>query len=157
MATAEQASVVDHTSLKVNQTCIIVGLAAGYAINSIWLVGFVFLVMAVGTAVPSWGLFKALYARVLRPAGLLRPSLRPDDPAAHLFAQGMGAGVLLIALLSFLVHATVLGWALVFVVIALALVNLLAGFCAGCFVYFQLGRRGLLPHRATGSLSNRAG
>jgi hypothetical protein len=148
MAALTRPTIVDHSALRVNQACIIAGLALGFLLNSVWLVAFVCLVMAVGTAVPSWGLFKALYARVLRPAGIVRPDTREDDPAAHLFAQGMGAGVLLLSLVALVVHATALGWALVFVVIALALVNLLAGFCAGCFVYFQLGRRGLLPGKA---------
>ena len=37
----------------------------------------------------------------------------------------------------------VLGWLLVGVVIALAAVNLFLGFCLGCFMYYQLARRGI--------------
>ena len=54
--------------------------------------------------------------------------------------NGMGAVVLLIATISLFAGAQVLGWGLSFVVIALAAVNLFFGFCAGCFVYFQLQR-----------------
>ncbi len=36
-----------------------------------------------------------------------------------------------------------LGWAPALLVIALAAVNLLFGFCTGCFIFFQLQRLGL--------------
>ncbi|MER3438442.1 MAG: DUF4395 domain-containing protein, partial [Chloroflexota bacterium] len=36
-----------------------------------------------------------------------------------------------------------LGWVLAWIVAALALINLLFGFCAGCFLFFQLHRLGL--------------
>ena len=43
-------------------------------------------------------------------------------------------------LIALLAGAPVAGWALALVVIALAAVNLLFGFCAGCFIFFQLQR-----------------
>ena len=52
----------------------------------------------------------------------------------------MGAVVLLLAVLALFSGAVAIGWGLAFVVIALAAVNLIFGFCAGCFVYFQLAR-----------------
>jgi hypothetical protein len=36
--------------------------------------------------------------------------------------------------------ATALGWGLVWLVIALAALNLFVGFCAGCAVYYWLNR-----------------
>ena len=85
-------------------------------------------------------LFQRIYRDVLRPAGLLKPDLHDEDAAPHRFAQGMGAAVLLIATIALFAGAQALGWGLSFVVIALAAVNLFFGFCAGCFVYFQLQR-----------------
>jgi hypothetical protein len=41
------------------------------------------------------------------------------------------------------VGATVTGWLLVGVVVVLAAVNLFLDFCLGCFIYYQLARRGL--------------
>ena len=38
----------------------------------------------------------------------------------------------------------ILGWALALAVIALALLNLVLDFCAGCFVFYQLERIGLI-------------
>ena len=45
-----------------------------------------------------------------------------------------------IGILIALALAIVAGWALAIVVIVLAAINLIFGFCAGCFVYFQLAR-----------------
>ena len=131
---------VDRTALRVNQACIIVFLALAFLLDQPWLVAFVCAVMAIGTAFPQAALFQRIYRDVLRPAGLLKPDLHDEDAAPHRFAQGMGAAVLLIATIALFAGAPVLGWGLSFVVIALAAVNLFFGFCAGCFVYFQLQR-----------------
>jgi len=131
---------VDRTALRVNQAFIIGFLALAFLLDQPWLVAFVFAVMAIGTAFPQAALFQRLYRDVLRPAGLLKPDLHNEDAAPHRFAQGMGAAVLLIATIALFAGAQVLGWGLSFVVIALAAVNLFFGFCAGCFVYFQLQR-----------------
>jgi uncharacterized protein DUF4395 len=131
---------VDRTALRVNQACIIGFLALAFLLNQPWVVAFVFAVMAIGTAFPQAALFQRIYRDVLRPAGLLKPDLHDEDAAPHRFAQGMGAAVLLIATIALFAGAQSLGWGLSFVVIALAAVNLFFGFCAGCFVYFQLQR-----------------
>jgi hypothetical protein len=136
---------VDTTALKVNQACIVVLLAWAFLFNWPWLVALVAFVMLVGTFQPEAGLFKLFYSRVLRPAGLLKPKIVADEPQQHLFAQGVGGLFLLAASLAFLAGWAVLGWVLTGIVIALAAVNLLFNFCAGCFMYYQLGRRGIKP------------
>ena len=136
---------VDQTALKFNQACIIVLLAWAFLFNWPWRVALVAVVMLVGTFLPDAGLFKQFYARVLRPSGLLKPNVVADEPAPHLFAQGVGGIFLLLASFSFLLGWTVLAWVLTGVVIVLAAVNLILGFCAGCFMYYQLGRRGIKP------------
>lgn len=137
------SSRVDYTALKVNQSFIIGLLVLAFLLYQPWLVAFVGLVMLVGTIWPQAGLFKRIYSDLLKPAGLLKPDPRPDTPAPHLFAQGVGAIVLGIAMLAFATGGIVAGWLLTSVVIVLAAVNLFAGFCAGCFIYFQLARRGI--------------
>ncbi|MDQ2999171.1 MAG: DUF4395 domain-containing protein [Chloroflexota bacterium] len=131
---------VDRTALRVNQAFIIGFLALAFLLDQPWLVAFVFAVMAIGTAFPQAALFQRIYRDVLRPAGLLKPDVQDEDAAPHRFAQGMGAAVLLIATIALFAGVLALGWGLSFVVIALAAVNLFFGFCAGCFVYFQLQR-----------------
>jgi hypothetical protein len=141
MATAETNSErVDHTALRVNQACIITFLVIGFLLNQPILVGFVALVMLSGTITPGLALFQRIYRDGLRPAGILKPDVRYEAAAPHRFAQGMGAAVLLIAGAAFLAGATALGWGLALLVVVLAAVNLFFGFCAGCFVFFQLQR-----------------
>jgi len=134
---------VDRTALRFNQAMIILLLAAAFLLDQVWLVGFVAAVMVAGTVWPGAGLFKLAYARLLKPAGILRPEVVQDDPAPHLFAQGLGGLVLVGATLALAVGAAFLGWALAGVVVALAAVNLLLRFCVGCFLYYQLARRGI--------------
>ena len=131
---------VDRTALRVNQAFIIGFLALAFLFDQVWLVACVFAVMAIGTAFAQAALFQRIYRDVLRPAGLLKPDVHQEAAAPHRFAQGLGAAVLLVATVALFAGAVALGWGLAFVVIALAAVNLFFGFCAGCFVYFQLQR-----------------
>ena len=134
---------VDHSSLKVNQAFIIALLILAFVLNSVWLVAFVAAVMLLGTAVPALSLFKRVYQHVLRPARLVKPNVLVDNPEPHRFAQGFGGVVLLVAIAALLAGAAVLGWALVGLVVVLAALNLFLGFCAGCFVYYQLHKLGV--------------
>ena len=134
---------IDYTALRVNQACIITLLILAFLLNQVWLVAFVTLVMLVGTWWPQAGLFKLFYARGLKPAGLLKPDLVADEAQPHLFAQGVGGVFLLVSLLAFALGSAWLGWVLAGIVIVLAAVNLFLGFCVGCFMYFQLERRGI--------------
>lgn len=131
---------VDHSALRVNQGGIILTLLLAFLLNAPLLVGFVALLMVLGTLVPEAALFKQLYHRWLRPAGWVQPDYRHESAAPHRFAQGVGAGVLLLALLAFSSGAALAGWALAALVVVLAALNLFSGFCAGCFLYFQLDR-----------------
>ena len=63
----------------------------------------------------------------------------------HQFAPAVGAVFLLAAAAALFGGADVVGWTLNFIVTALAFINLTIQFCVGCFMYFQLDRRGLLP------------
>jgi hypothetical protein len=129
----------DRTALRVNQAAIIVLLVVGFVLDQPWLAAFVGAVMALGTATPSLALFQRIYRDVLRPGGLLKPDLHEEDPAPHRFAQGMGAAVLLLGVAALFAGLPAIGWGLALLVAALAAVNLVFGFCAGCFVYFLLG------------------
>ncbi|MDX1613570.1 MAG: DUF4395 domain-containing protein [Candidatus Promineifilaceae bacterium] len=131
---------VDHSALRVNQAFIILLLLAAFIVNSWPLVALVSLVMLLGTAVPKLALFKQIYRRGLRPAGWVKPDVISDNPEPHRFAQGFGGVVLALAVGALLFNLTAAGWVLTWVVIGLAALNLFLGFCAGCFVYYQLNR-----------------
>ncbi len=103
-------------------------------------------ILALSALVPLASPFRLLYRGVVTPLHLWRPRVVEDDPAPHRFAQGVGAAFLIAAsLVLFLTKATALGWVLNLIVFALAGINLTIGFCAGCLVYYYLGRIGLLP------------
>ena len=143
---------VDTTALKFNQGAIVTLTLLGFLLDQPRLVLFVGIVLAVGTILPSAALFKQIYLKLLKPNNLLRANIIADDPAPHQFAQGVGAIFLLASSSALLVlNAATVGWTLAWIVIVLAAVNLFFGFCAGCFVYYQLDRWGLLPK--TGRLS----
>jgi hypothetical protein len=134
---------VDHSALRTNQAFIIALLLAAFITSSWVLVAFVAAVMIVGTIWPSAGLFKLVYSRGLKPLGLVKPDAIIDNPEPHLFAQGLGGAFLVASTVALLAGATVAGWILTWIVIVLAALNLFVGFCAGCFVYYQLNRLGV--------------
>lgn len=136
---------VDQTALKFNQASIILLLALAFLLNSVWLVALVAAVMVVGTVWPEAGLFKLIYARIFKPLGWPKPHVIEDDPRPHLFAQGLGGLFLVASAIALWLNASVVGWTLAAIVIVLAAVNLLLGFCLGCFLYYQLGRLGVKP------------
>ena len=151
---------VDHSALKVNQAGIIVTVLVAFfgswvlAGNRLvlLLIPLLAVVLLLGTFAPRLALFKQLYFRVLKPAGIVKPRPVQDRPEPHNFAQGLG-GVFL-AISSVLVFLPVdarssvltvgLGLAIALLVAALAFVNLAFGYCLGCQIYFQLGKRGLI-------------
>ena len=103
-------------------------------------------VLALSALVPVASPFRLLYRGVVIPLHLWQPHIVEDDPAPHRFAQGVGAAFLITAsLVLFLTGATALGWTLDLIVFVLAGINLTIGFCAGCLVYYYLGRMRLLP------------
>ena len=129
---------VDHTAIKTNQAVIITLNILAFIINAPWLAGFVALVMIAGTLLKAPG-FKYIY-RILKSAGLAKPDVLLDNPEPHRFAQGFGGVVMLAGTVFLLAGATVLGWGLVWLVTALAALNLFGGFCVGCAVYYWLSR-----------------
>ncbi|NTU85788.1 MAG: DUF4395 domain-containing protein [Chloroflexales bacterium] len=135
-----RGGVVDRTALKVNQAAIVALVALAFVLNLPWLVALVALVLALGTLDPRLALFQRVYRDALRPAGLLRPATHEEDPAPHRFAQGLGAAFLALAFLALLAGLSVVGWALALLVVALAAINLIFGFCAGCFIFLQIAR-----------------
>lgn len=134
---------VDHSALRTNQAFIIGLLVLAFVLDFPLLATFVGAVMLLGTFVPNLALFKAVYTGLLRPARLVRPDIKVDNPEPHLFAQGVGGAVLAVATLAFLAGAAAAGWALVWVVVALAALNLFAGVCVGCLMYYQFHRLGV--------------
>lgn len=130
----------DRTAVRVNQAAIVVVLIAAFLGNLAWLVALLAVVLALGAIDGRLALFQGLYRGILRPAGLLRPDLRTESAAPHRFAQGVGATVLVASSATLFGGLGSLGWALALLVVVLAAINLVFGFCAGCFLYLQISR-----------------
>lgn len=133
---------VDHASLRVNQASIIVFTLVAFIFNLPGLVLFTAAVMWAGTLLKRPG-FLPLYTLLLKPRGWVKPEILADNPEPHRFAQGFGGSVLLLSAIALLTGAAVLGWSLAWLVIALAVLNLSVGFCAGCAVYYWFNRLGV--------------
>lgn len=103
------------------------------------IVGATGVAMAVSVAGgPRYSLFGRLFNQVIRPALKIGPG-SPEDAAPHRFSESLGAIFLLAAFGFFWISETV-GWVLALMVVALAAINWLAGFCVGCQLYL-LGSR----------------
>ena len=138
---------IDAHLSKFSQACVIVLTGVAFILAQPVIVLIAAIAMALTALVPAVSPFRLLYRYVMLPLHLLKPRIVEDDPAPHRFAQGVGAAFLIASILVlFLAHATVVGWALDIIVFVLAGINFTVGFCAGCFVYYHLGRLGLLPH-----------
>jgi len=132
---------VDHSVIRVSQASLIAVLIVGFILNSWLLVALVSIALLIAAVQPSASPFRALYVRVLRPAALVRPDVRRDNPEPHRFSQGFGSAVTALATIALLLGASALGWVLVWLVVGLAALNLFAGICVGCLMYYQLSRR----------------
>ena len=137
---------VDTHLAKFSQACTVVLTALAFLLNQPIIVVITAVIMAIAALAPNVSPYLLLYRYIVVPLHLLRPRIVEDDPAPHRFAQGVGAAFLIAAsILLFLTRATIVGWVLDLIVFVLAGINLTVGFCAGCFVYYHLGRVGLLP------------
>lgn len=147
VSAASETPRLDSHLLKFSQAWTVGLTALAFVLQWRWLVVVAALCLLISAAVPAAGPFRLLYRFVAVPLRLLRPRIVEDDPAPHRFAQAIGATFLIAssAVLFLAPDAFVAGWTLDLIVFALSLVNFTVGFCAGCFVYYQLGRLGLMP------------
>lgn len=139
---------LDANLLKFSQAWVVALSALAFALQLRWLVAVAAVLLAISALAPAVGPFRLLYRLVVVPAKLIRPRIVEDDPAPHRFAQAVGASFLVASTICLfaLPEASAVGWGLDLIVFVLATLNLTVGFCAGCFVYYQLGRIGLAPH-----------
>lgn len=134
---------VDQNALRTNQVFIIALLLIAFVGNIVPLVAFIAAVMLIGALYPAARLFVLIYQHALKPSGLVKPDVIEDNPEPHRFAMLLGGIFSMLATLSLIVGWSAIGWALALLVVFLAGLNLFVGFCAGCFMYYQLNRFGV--------------
>lgn len=138
---ADQLRFVDHSAIRTNLAIIIALLSAPFITETPWLIALVSFLMLLGKALKSPA-FKPLHI-VLKTIRALKPDIMLDNPEPHRLAQDFGGIVLLGGAAVWLGGISALSWALSWVFIALAALNLFGGFCLGCAVYYWLFRLGL--------------
>lgn len=137
---------VDTHLAKFSQACTVLLTGLAFLLSQPVIALIAAIVLALSAIAPAVSPFRLLYRGILLPLHLLCPRIVEDDPSPHRFAQGVGATFLIAsALVLFLTKATAVGWTLDLTIFVLSGINLTIGFCAGCFVYYHLGRLGLLP------------
>lgn len=130
---------VDHSALKANQLMIIILSILAFIFDLPILVAFVALVMGIGSVLKVPG-FLPVYRSILKPRGWMKPDVLYDNPEPHRFAQFLGFLFLTAGSVALFSGATLLGWSLTWLVVALAALNAFGGFCVGCAVYYWLSR-----------------
>jgi hypothetical protein len=131
---------VDYSAMKVNQGFVILLGILAFVFNQPWLSGALGLFMLVSSIALKRPAFGFVYTRWFKPAGWVKPEVIQDHKEPHLFAQGVGGTFLVTAAVALFAGAAVLGWALDWIVVALAALNVFGGFCVGCAMYYWLNR-----------------
>jgi len=137
--TSQTLQKVDHSALKTNQLFIIFLSILGFVLNQPILAAFVALVMGIGAVLKTPG-FGIIYKSILKPRGWMKPDVLDDNPEPHRFSQIVGFLFLTAGSIALFLGSSVLGWTLVWIVIALASLNAFGGFCVGCAMYYWLAR-----------------
>jgi hypothetical protein len=130
---------VDHSALKVNQITIILFNVVAFIFNLPILTAILAVCLGIGSLlkVPTFGF---LYKNALKPWGWVKPDVLDDNPEPHRFAQAVGFLFETGAALALYLGASILGWTLVWIMVALPALNAFGGFCVGCAVYYWLGK-----------------
>jgi predicted lysophospholipase L1 biosynthesis ABC-type transport system permease subunit len=137
---------VDRNQSKFSQACTVLLAILAYLFQWPVVVAIAAICLALNAFAHQMSPYSLLYKGVVIPLGLLKPKIVEDDPNPHRFASAIGM-VFLVAstLLLFFTPFTALGWVLDLIIFVLSGINLTVGFCLGCFMYYHLGRWGLLP------------
>ena len=132
---------VDRTAIKTNQFFVILFSLSAFIFQSPILALSLGLIMLIGALYSKLSVFQQVYQRVIKPLGFIKPDVVHEESNPHQFAQAMGGSVLILSYFFIVIFKLVLvGWGLILLVATLALTNLVLGFCAGCFIYFQLSK-----------------
>ncbi len=134
---------VDHNQIRTNQVLTITLLALAFVLDLPALAALTGIAMLISALYPPAGLFNRVYRHILRPLRVVQPDFEQDNPEPHRFAQLVGGTCVTGGMLILAAGVPLVGWAFVGMVIVLANLNLFAGWCAGCMMYYWLNRAGV--------------
>ena len=133
---------VDHAEIKMGQILTIVISASALILQNthpLMALAVVFLLSGTLRTISPFSLF---YRWVVHPLGLIQSDYRLDNIQPHKFGQLIDALTVVIALTLIEFGYPLIGWGMVVLLIGLTVVSY-AGWCIGCFMYYQLNRLGL--------------
>lgn len=133
---------VDHAEIKMGQILTIVISAIALALQNqtpLIILGGIFLLSGTVRVISP---FSLLYRWVINPLGIIKSDYRLDNIQPHKFGQLVGVVTVALALGLMQFGFPFAGWSIVVVLIALTATSY-AGWCVGCFMYYQLNRLGL--------------
>jgi hypothetical protein len=146
---------VDKSGIKFNQIMIVLLVSVSFILNLPLLIALTSIIMIIGSTFPDISIFRIVYLNIIKPLRILKPEIAVESNAPHLFSHAMGGIVLLISflLLEFIEtnSGAIIGWSISIIVAVLAFVNITLNFCAGCFLYFQLQKMGLIDSKKNSS------
>ena len=131
---------IDQNAIKSAQATTFVFLLIAFVLGIPWLVAATAIAQLLGSIEVRWAPFHLLYRFVYLPLGLLKPNLQPDHATPHRFASLVGGVFDAAAAALLFLSLPTAGWVLAWVVIVLANLNVWAGFCMGCWMYYTLNR-----------------
>lgn len=134
---------VDQNGLKTGQALTIILLVLAFVLNSWMLVSFVAIAQLLGGLGLPFAPYRLIYQNIVKPSGIVKPRIEADNPQPHRFAMLVGAVFNGVATIALLLSAGLIGWTLVWIVIALANLNFWLNFCLGCWMYYQFNRLGV--------------
>mgnify|MGYP001088954582 CR=1 FL=1 len=133
---------VDHAEIKVGQILTIIISSIALALqNQIPLIILAGIFLLSGT-VRSISPFTLLYRWIIKPLGIIKSDYRLDNIQPHKFGQLVGVITVVLALALIQFDYVFAGWSIVGVLIVLTVTSY-AGWCVGCYLYYQLNRIGL--------------
>ena len=141
MAAAPQP--IDPRGPRFNQAVLAAALVVGFVLDWRAVIPLFAVVLLLGAAFgPRHGPFLRLYAEVIKPR--LAPPAELEDPRPPRFAQAVGLGFTVVALVGYLTGAVLLAQVAVGLAVVAAFLNAAFGFCLGCELYLR-GIRVLRP------------
>ncbi len=110
-------------------------LIVAFLTGATWLVPIVLLSIGVSAAFGlRFSIYGVIWRRIAKTLAL--PKVEPEHEYPPRFAQVLGSVALTLALISFVLGATTLGWGFVLAVAALQTLLATTGYCLGCRLYF---------------------
>jgi hypothetical protein len=138
-----QVTLVDQNQIKFNMAMTASLLIVGYLLNNWIPVAIAIVCQFSGAMGLTFAPYRIIYTRIVIPSGIMKANKIPDNHAPHRFAAVVGGLFDLIGVILILAGMNIAGWIFVGIVFLLSILNLLLGFCAGCFMYYIFNKLGI--------------